>query len=78
MNSDPFFASRSEQLAALVVRHALPTVSAHREFTVAGGLFSYGTEYFRHLSPARHLYGQVLLKGRSQRSFRSSNRQRSN
>ena len=35
--------SRSEQLAALVLRYALPAISAHREFTMAGGLFSYGT-----------------------------------
>jgi hypothetical protein len=29
--------------AALVLRYALPAITAHREFTVAGGLFSYGT-----------------------------------
>jgi putative tryptophan/tyrosine transport system substrate-binding protein len=40
---DPLFNSRSEQLAALVLRYALPAISAHREFTMAGGLFSYGT-----------------------------------
>jgi putative tryptophan/tyrosine transport system substrate-binding protein len=62
INSDPFFASRSEQLAALVVRHALPTVSAHREFTVAGGLFSYGTsisDIYRQLG----IYTGKILKG---------------
>src|SRR6516162_2945936 len=40
---DPLFNSRSEQLAALVLRYALPAISPIREFTVAGGLFSYGT-----------------------------------
>jgi hypothetical protein len=37
------FSPASEQLAALVLRYALPVISAHREFTMAGGLFSYGT-----------------------------------
>jgi putative ABC transport system substrate-binding protein len=39
---DPLFTSRSEQLAALTVRHALPTVYQYREFARAGGLMSYG------------------------------------
>jgi hypothetical protein len=29
--ADPLFNSRSEQLAALVLRYALPAISAHRE-----------------------------------------------
>ena len=40
--SDPFFLSRSEQLAALTVRHAVPAIFLYRDFTVAGGLMSYG------------------------------------
>src|SRR5262249_21757853 len=40
---DAFFVSRSEQLAALTVRHAVPAISVSREFAVAGGLMSYGT-----------------------------------
>jgi putative tryptophan/tyrosine transport system substrate-binding protein len=42
INNDAFFLSRIEQLAALTVRHAVPTISAYREFTAAGGLMSYG------------------------------------
>jgi putative ABC transport system substrate-binding protein len=42
IGSDPFFISRSEQLAALALRHAVPTVFEYREFTAAGGLVSYG------------------------------------
>jgi putative tryptophan/tyrosine transport system substrate-binding protein len=42
INNDAFFQSRSEQLAALTVRHAVPTIFAYREFTAAGGLMSYG------------------------------------
>jgi putative ABC transport system substrate-binding protein len=40
--SDPFFLSRSEQLAALTVRHAVPAIFLYRDFTAAGGLMSYG------------------------------------
>jgi putative tryptophan/tyrosine transport system substrate-binding protein len=42
IGSDPFFTSQSERLAALSVRHAVPTIYQYREFTVAGGLLSYG------------------------------------
>jgi putative ABC transport system substrate-binding protein len=37
-----YFVARSRQLAELVVRHAVPAVSEHREFVAAGGLMSYG------------------------------------
>jgi putative ABC transport system substrate-binding protein len=39
---DAFFTSRSEQLAALALRHAVPTIYQYREFAAAGGLLSYG------------------------------------
>ena len=42
IGNDPFFNSRSEQLAALSVRHAMPTIFQNREFAAAGGLMSYG------------------------------------
>jgi putative ABC transport system substrate-binding protein len=38
IGSDPFFTSRSEQLAGLSVRYAVPTIYQYREFAVAGGL----------------------------------------
>ena len=41
---DTFFSSRSEQLAALGVRHGVPTIYQNREFAVAGGLLSYGAD----------------------------------
>src|SRR5262249_35635909 len=34
---DPFFGSRTEQLAALATRHAVPTIY-RRDFAAAGGL----------------------------------------
>jgi putative ABC transport system substrate-binding protein len=40
---DPFLASRSEQLAALTLRHSVPAIgSSDRPFVAAGGLMSYG------------------------------------
>ena len=41
IGSDAFFTSRAEQLAALALRHAVPTVFQTRDFVAAGGLVSY-------------------------------------
>jgi putative ABC transport system substrate-binding protein len=59
---DPLFTSRSEQLAALAVRHAVPTTYQHREFAAAGGLLSYGSD----IADAYRLVGNYtgrILKG---------------
>ena len=50
IGTDAFLNSRSEQLAALTVHHAVPAVYRGREFAAAGGLLSYGaslTEAYR-------------------------------
>jgi putative tryptophan/tyrosine transport system substrate-binding protein len=39
---DPFFVSRSAQLAALALRQGVPTVFEFRQFVASGGLMSYG------------------------------------
>jgi putative ABC transport system substrate-binding protein len=41
IGQDAFFSSRTEQLAALALRHAVPTISQSRYFVAAGGLMSY-------------------------------------
>jgi ABC-type uncharacterized transport system substrate-binding protein len=59
---DPFFTSRREQLAALALRHAVPTIYQTREFAVAGGLLSYGAD----VADAYRLTGKYtgrVLKG---------------
>jgi len=58
----PFFVSHREQLAELTVRHAVPVAFQHREFAVAGGLLSYGsdiTESYR----LTGIYTGRILKG---------------
>jgi putative ABC transport system substrate-binding protein len=40
--ADPFFANRRAQVIALSERHAIPAIYQFREFSVAGGLMSYG------------------------------------
>ena len=53
---------RSDQLGALTLRYAIPTIYQYREFAVAGGLVSYGgniTESYR-LAGA---YAGRILKG---------------
>ena len=42
IGTDGFFISRSEQLAAMTVRHGVPAIFENREFVAAGGLMSYG------------------------------------
>jgi putative ABC transport system substrate-binding protein len=43
VNVDAFFGSRRVQLATLATRDRIPASSSGREFPVAGGLMSYGT-----------------------------------
>jgi putative ABC transport system substrate-binding protein len=44
ISTDPFFTSRSEQLATLATRNRMPTAYKGHEFTAAGGLLGYGTD----------------------------------
>ena len=46
VSADLFFLSRREQLVTLAAQHALPAIYAWREYTVAGGLMSYGPNLF--------------------------------
>ena len=62
INPDALFTARTEQLAALALRRAVPAIFESREFVVAGGLAAYGAS----LSDAYHLAGIYvarILKG---------------
>jgi putative ABC transport system substrate-binding protein len=62
ISSDSFFFSRSNQLATLAARHAVPAIFGFREFVAAGGLMSYGgslAESFRWVG----VYAGRIVKG---------------
>jgi len=60
IGGDPLFSSWSEQLAALALRHAVPTIFQYRDFAVAGGLLSYGTDFREAYRLAGNYTGRVL------------------
>jgi putative ABC transport system substrate-binding protein len=60
VTTDPFFTDRREQLIALAARHALPAVFFSREFAVAGGLMSYGSDIADSFRQAGVYTGRVL------------------
>lgn len=61
-SSDPYFAYRSQQLAELAVRHAVPAMTQSRDFPLAGGLMSYGGDFHQsHRSTG--IYAGRILKG---------------
>jgi putative tryptophan/tyrosine transport system substrate-binding protein len=62
IGTDAFFVSRSEQLAALTIRYAMPAIFQYRAYAAAGGLMSYGgsvTDSYR----LAGVYTARILKG---------------
>ncbi|WP_424631662.1 ABC transporter substrate-binding protein [Bradyrhizobium sp. SYSU BS000235] len=61
-SSDPYFAFRSQQLAAFAVRYAVAAMTQSRDFPKAGGLMSYGGDFHQ---SHRHagIYAGRILKG---------------
>jgi putative ABC transport system substrate-binding protein len=60
--SDTFFATHSEQIAALTVHHGLPAIHQSRDFAIAGGLMSYAGSFMESHRQAGIQTGR-LLKG---------------
>jgi ABC-type uncharacterized transport system substrate-binding protein len=60
ISTDPFFTSQSERLAALAARNAVAAIYKGREFAVAGGLFSYGTDIADTFRLAGNYTGRIL------------------
>ena len=58
--SDTFFATHSEQLAALTARHAMPAIHQSRDFALAGGLMSYGGSFAESHRQAGVYTGRIL------------------
>jgi len=62
IDNDTFFVDRTEQLAALAVRQAVPAIFVNRRFVASGGLASYGgslTDVYR----LAGVYTARILKG---------------
>jgi putative ABC transport system substrate-binding protein len=60
--NDGLFINRSEQLGALSLRHAVPTIFQSHKFVAAGGLVSYGgslVDAYRQVG----VYAGRILKG---------------
>jgi putative ABC transport system substrate-binding protein len=61
IGADPFLHSRRQQVAALALRHRLPTIHDLREYAEAGGLMTYGNsvpDVYRHAG----IYAGRILK----------------
>jgi putative tryptophan/tyrosine transport system substrate-binding protein len=59
---DGFFYSRRNEIVTLAAKHAIPTIYQRREFTDAGGLISYGTD-FEEMNRQSGIYVGRILKG---------------
>ena len=62
IGTDSLFNTWKERLAVLSITHRVPTIHQYREFAVAGGLMSYGTDT-SDLSRQVGLYTGRILKG---------------
>jgi putative tryptophan/tyrosine transport system substrate-binding protein len=60
IGADPLFSSRSDQLVALALRNAVPTIYQNRDFALAGGLVSYGADFRETYRLAGNYTGRVL------------------
>jgi putative ABC transport system substrate-binding protein len=58
--SDTFFATHSEQIATLTVRHAVPAIHQSRDFSIAGGLVSYGGSFVESHRQAGVYTGRII------------------
>jgi putative ABC transport system substrate-binding protein len=60
VGADPLFLSRRDELAALAARHAIPTIYYLRQYAMAGGLISYGSNLENAERQAGVYVGQIL------------------
>jgi len=63
VSGEIFFLSQRDRLVELAVRYAVPTIYAYREFPLAGGLMSYGTDILDGYRLAGIYTGRILKGG---------------
>jgi len=60
IGADAYFNSRSEQLAVLTLRYAIPAIYEYREFVLSGGLATFGPTVADTYRPLGVYTGQIL------------------
>jgi putative ABC transport system substrate-binding protein len=60
IGADPFFLAHRDQIVGLAARYAIPAIFVDREFAVAGGLMSYGTDFKESYRQAGIYTGRIL------------------
>jgi putative ABC transport system substrate-binding protein len=76
IGTDSLFNTWKERIAALSISHRVPTIHQYREFALAGGLMSYGTET-SDLSRQVGVYTGRILRVKGRRKCPSSKLQKS-
>jgi putative ABC transport system substrate-binding protein len=60
VGTDAFFFSRHIQIVTLASHHAVPAIFDNREYAIAGGLMSYGADFYGVLQLAGTYTGRIL------------------
>ena len=60
VTTNPFYEGRRDEIVALATRYSVPTLYPWREYSVAGGLISYGTSFTESYRQAGLYVGRIL------------------
>jgi putative ABC transport system substrate-binding protein len=60
LSSDPFLNTHTEKFAAAALQHRMPAIADFRDFAIAGGLMSYGTDVADGYRQVGNYTGRIL------------------